>query len=231
MQSMNNAPSARQRPHLDLGSWIFSGCWMLALGCSFLLAPAAFAQSAAWVTTDAPDYPPGGTVYITGAGFAPGEIVTNQVLHIPDTGDNNTSPAHQPWTVTADDAGNFSTTWNVPFDQDELGATLQLTATGQTSGLTAQTTFTDAGPAADGDGTMTVSPTSVTAGSTGNTLTFTFTGPNAKTFNTSSSVTVLVPADWTAPQTTASGNPGFVSAVKNPSGSGGSVGTVTVSGN
>src|SRR5438552_3757099 len=106
-----------------------------------LISASALAQ--ATVTTDQSDYPPGGTVYITGAGFAPGETVTNQVLHIPDIGDNNTSPAHQPWTVTADADGNFSTTWDVPFDEDELGATLQLTATGQTSGVTAQTTFTD----------------------------------------------------------------------------------------
>src|SRR6266568_3024753 len=131
-----------------------AGGYFLALlfALSALLAPAsAFAQDAtnstATVTTDQSDYPPGSTVYITGAGFTPGEIVTNQVLHIPDTGDNNTSPAHDPWTVTADDAGNFVTTWDVPFDQDELGATLQLTATGQTSGLPAQTTFTDAGNA------------------------------------------------------------------------------------
>jgi len=34
----------------------------------------------------------------------------------------------------------------VPLDQDEYGATLQLTATGQSSGLIAQATFTDANP-------------------------------------------------------------------------------------
>src|SRR5204862_101855 len=34
---------------------------------------------------------------------------------------------------------------DVPFAEDELNTTLQLTAVGQTSGLTAQTTFTDAG--------------------------------------------------------------------------------------
>jgi len=118
---------------------------LLTLGAS-LYQPSALAQtSGPTVTTDQSDYPPGGTVYITGSGFAPGETVTNQVLHIPDIADNVTSPAHQPWTVTADENGNFSTTWYVPLDQDEAGATLQLTATGKTSGLTAQTTFTDAG--------------------------------------------------------------------------------------
>src|SRR6266478_3797448 len=73
--------------------------------CALLAPVSAFAQdttnSTATVTTDQSDYPPGGTVYITGTGFAPGETVTNQVLHIPDTGDNNTSTAHDPWTVTA----------------------------------------------------------------------------------------------------------------------------------
>src|ERR1044071_6188121 len=108
-------------------------------------ATTAFGQAAAWVTTDAADYPPGRTVYISGGGFAAGETATCEVLHIADSGDNNTSTAHQPWTAVADDSGNISTTWDVPFDEDELGATLQLTATGQRSGLTTQTTFTDAG--------------------------------------------------------------------------------------
>src|SRR5947207_3510418 len=94
------------------------------------------AASAATVTTDQADYPPGSTVYITGSGFAAGETVQCQVLHSPTGGDDATSPAHQPWTTTADDAGNISTTWGVPLDEDELNATLQLTTTGQTSGLT-----------------------------------------------------------------------------------------------
>src|SRR6266446_3735300 len=153
-----NLTSTVRTPHSALGRW------MLALGCSLLsFATTALAQSAAWVTTDAPDYPPGGTVYITGGGFGTNEIVTCQVLHIPDTGDNNTSTNHQPWTVTADDAGNISTTWGVPLDEDELGATLQLSATGQTSALTAQTTFTDASLVI---GNNSVSAATVCAGST-----------------------------------------------------------------
>src|SRR6266566_9610834 len=63
----------------------FLGVLLLAFGAT---ATTAFAQS---VSTDQADYPPGGTVYITGGGFTPGETVTCQVLHIPDTGDNNTS--------------------------------------------------------------------------------------------------------------------------------------------
>src|SRR5882724_7358831 len=125
-----------------------AGGYFLALLFAFcaLLAPASAqdaTNSTASVTTDQSDYAPGSTVYITGTGFAPSEIVQCQVLTLTQPNDDLTSPAHQPWTVTADDAGNIATTWLVPLDQDELGATLQLTATGQTSGSIAQTTFTD----------------------------------------------------------------------------------------
>ncbi|HET9824484.1 MAG TPA: hypothetical protein VFP87_04080, partial [Chitinophagaceae bacterium] len=104
----------------------------------------SFAFGQATVTTDQLDYPPGGTVIITGSGFQAGETVTLQVLHTLTNGDNDTSAAHQPWTAVADENGNISSTWTVPLDQDELGATLKLTADGQTSGLHAETTFTDA---------------------------------------------------------------------------------------
>ena len=57
----------------------------------------------------------------------------------------------------------------------------------------------------DGDGTMTVVPTSVTAGSTGQSFTFTFkntrTGNND--FGAGSRITVVVPAGWTPPTTAA----------------------------
>ena len=101
---------------------------------------AALAQNTATVTTDQPDYPPGATVYIAGAGFQPGEIVQCQVLRIDI--DENSGPEHDPWTVTADANGNFTTSWVVT--ADEAGAMLQLTATGTASGLTARVVFTDA---------------------------------------------------------------------------------------
>ena len=99
------------------------------------------------VTTDQPDYPPGSTVVITGSGFLAGESVKLQVLHYDINGDNDASAAHQPWYVTADADGNISATWLVPLDEDELGATLLLTADGQDPTLPArhaETTFTDA---------------------------------------------------------------------------------------
>src|SRR5690348_7949861 len=98
----------------------------------------------ATISTDQSDYAPGSTAIITGSGFQPGETVTLQVLHDPTGGDDATSPAHQPWTVVADASGNINSTWLVPGDADELGATLQLTAVGQSSGLTASVVFTDA---------------------------------------------------------------------------------------
>jgi hypothetical protein len=102
-----------------------------------------FSQSAT-ITTDQADYPPGSTVIITGTGFQAGETVTLQVIHVGETGDNATSGAHAPFTAIADASGNVSSTWIVPLDEDELGATLLLTAVGGSSGLKAEWTFTDA---------------------------------------------------------------------------------------
>lgn len=95
---------------------------------------------AAEVSTDQADYPPGATAFITGIGFAPGEWVVLQVIHTDGTPEDPAN--HQPWSIEADAGGAFATGWVV--GGDSLGATLLLTAVGQTSGFTAQTTFTDA---------------------------------------------------------------------------------------
>ncbi|HXY80089.1 MAG TPA: S53 family peptidase, partial [Gaiellaceae bacterium] len=58
------------------------------------------------------------------------------------------------------------------------------------------------GTAADGSGAMVVSPTSVTAGSSGNTLTFTYTAAGSGL--SSGGISVTVPAGWSAPSTTGS---------------------------
>ena len=117
---------------------------LLTLFTITLTSVNVFSQSAT-IATDKADYPPGGTVIITGTGFQPGEIVTLEVIHYEANGDNDTSPAHQPWTVTASVDGSVSTTWTVPFDEDELGATLKLTADGGSSGRHAEVEFTDNG--------------------------------------------------------------------------------------
>lgn len=106
-----------------------------------LLTCHAFAQTnPASVVTDKSDYAPGETVQITGSGFQPGETVQLQVLRI-DV-DENSGPEHDPWQVSADANGSFQATWVVT--SDEVGATLQLTAAGQSSGLSATAQFTDA---------------------------------------------------------------------------------------
>ncbi len=98
---------------------------------------ALFASSAATVTTDQTDYHPGETVVITGTGWQPGETVTLN-LHR-DTGD----PPDTVLTAVADASGNITNSEYVCQEFD-LGVTFLLTATGQTSGYTAQTSFTDA---------------------------------------------------------------------------------------
>ncbi len=111
----------------------------------------------ATIQTDLLDYPPGSTAYITGSGFTPGETVSLQVLHVGE-GDDLTSPtgSHLPWEVVADGNGNISSTWIVPLDEDELGATLLLKADGLTSGLHAEWEFYD--------GNITISPSTVCTG-------------------------------------------------------------------
>src|SRR5205823_3952254 len=112
--------------------------------------------------------------------------------------DNNTSTNHEPWTVTADANGGFTTVWNIPANEDELGATLDATATGLTSGLMAQTSFTDAA--------ATVTPGNATASAdTAGTLTFVTITPSiiiaetsAANFNRNTSyvLTFSPPSGW-----------------------------------
>jgi hypothetical protein len=113
-----------------------------ALMVVFVGAPGAFAQSAT-VQTDRPDYAPGEMAVITGAGFQAGETVTLQVVHIDGTPEGGAG--HDPWDWIADADGGISTGWLVDPDDSE-GSTFRLTAVGATSGLTAETTFTDTLP-------------------------------------------------------------------------------------
>jgi hypothetical protein len=92
----------------------------------------------ATLTTDRQDYAPYSYVYISGTGFDPGETVNMIVVQLSP---NPTS--YEPWNVVADENGNINTTWYI-FTEQLIGATMQVTATGQISGLTASATFTDA---------------------------------------------------------------------------------------
>ena len=91
------------------------------------------------VTTDKPDYAPGETVRIAGSGFALGQAVELQVLHL-DGGANDGS-GHAPWYVADGGTGDldgqadgrFATLWYVNPD-DSLGAAFGLTARGVAAG-------------------------------------------------------------------------------------------------
>ena len=137
------------------------------------------------------------------------------------TGGSGTDTLTFTYTVVA---GNSSADLNYPLTtslalnggtvKDGVGnnATLTLPATGNGNSLGGSKAIVIGTTAANGDGTMTVAPTSVTAGSTGNSLVFTFSAPAGKDFAASSRVSVAVPTGtgWTTPQSTTSGNPGFV---------------------
>ena len=94
----------------------------------------------ATVITDKGDYPPFSVVAITGAGFQPGEIVSNIVVQ-------KAGPAagaeYKPWSIVADESGGFETEWFV-FGEELAGTTLELRSTGLTSSRVASTSFTDA---------------------------------------------------------------------------------------
>src|SRR5712691_1714088 len=90
----------------------------------------------ATVTTDKPDYHPGETVIITGKGWLAGETVSLLIHEAPTIDPDRTLFA------TADLLGNFTNN-QLTLEAHDVGVTFTVTATGQTSGQTAQTTFTD----------------------------------------------------------------------------------------
>jgi len=89
------------------------------------------------VTTDQPDYYPGDTVVITGQGWQSGETVD---LHI----ETSCHCDHDAWQgrSIADDAGGFENR-DFVVQEEHLGVTFTLTATGENSGLVATHVFTD----------------------------------------------------------------------------------------
>ncbi|MFN6962583.1 MAG: YDG domain-containing protein [Pyrinomonadaceae bacterium] len=93
-------------------------------------------SSSATVTTDKLDYAPGQTAVISGTNWQPGEIV-EIVLH-----EDPHTHTERRLTATADANGAFRA--NYPVEQHDLNVTFIVGAKGQSSGRTAQTTFTDA---------------------------------------------------------------------------------------
>ncbi|WP_344186181.1 choice-of-anchor G family protein, partial [Leucobacter tardus] len=110
----------------------------------------ALDEAAATLTGTPNPVEQGGTVTLTGDGFDPGEDVTV------------TFPDGTTTTVTAEEDGTISTTWDVPADQ-ELGD-VTFTAVGGTSGQEATATVTV--EAAAVDATLTGTPNPVEQGGT-----------------------------------------------------------------
>src|SRR5690349_21584552 len=111
-----------------------------ALFVILFLSAGFISASAQTLTSDHLDYAPGDTATLTGSGFQPGEIVTVQVVNADGSPNSNDAP----FNVTADANGNFVTLWAVPADSSAWLEMLLATADGQTSGLHAECSFTDA---------------------------------------------------------------------------------------
>jgi hypothetical protein len=114
-------------------------------------------------------------VTITGTGWQPGETVTLSFVESPliDT--------HPDLYATADANGNIFNNQFSP-DQHDLNISFTLTATGQTSGLVAQTTFTDS----NNNITFTTAPFSITVGACSATIIFTDNGGGTTALSSSS---------------------------------------------
>jgi len=90
------------------------------------------------VTTDREDYQPGDTITVTGAGWAPGETVS-LLFH-----EEVSPPIHPDKTLTTvADANGHILNHQYEVETTDVGVRFALITTGQTSGRTAQTTFTD----------------------------------------------------------------------------------------
>ena len=90
----------------------------------------------ATITTDRNDYPPNTAVVVSGTGWQPGETV-NLVFH-----ETNGPDPDVTYQAVADSSGKIA---NSQFSTDihDYGVIFTLTATGVSSGLTAQTSFSD----------------------------------------------------------------------------------------
>jgi VCBS repeat-containing protein len=107
------------------------------------VAQASFGGLTTWVEALPTDYAPGQTANILAGGFQVGEAVDFQVTNLTN------GHVYSGWSVTDGSAGDgdgatdghIQTGWLVP--GDAANSLLQLTATGETSALTAQNTFTD----------------------------------------------------------------------------------------
>lgn len=90
--------------------------------------------------TDKGDYQPGETAILNGSGFVPGEAVQVQILH---ASGHNSGNGHEPFFVTANEAGAFTASWYVDPD-DSYRELFKGTAVGLASNVGATAWFWDA---------------------------------------------------------------------------------------
>jgi hypothetical protein len=119
------------------------------------------AASVATVITDKPDYHPGEIVYLSGNGFGPNDVV-HVVIH--ETPDEHPDVSVN---VQADANGAFNNVDVYHVEVRDLGVAFHLIATGDPSGITAETSFTDARNllltfAGSGGGSVTITPSTGT---------------------------------------------------------------------
>ena len=103
--------------------------------------------------------------------------------------------------------GSGPVTWSAS-QQSTSGGTLHALASSPSVTIT---------NAPDGSGTLTVSPTSVVAGTTGNTLTFTYTETAAGGIN-NGAVRIAIPTTWTTPQVSNATGAGFTTSTSGTAG-------------
>lgn len=107
-------------------------------GGQFLSSAQVVGSSAATISTDKSDYPPGSVVDITGTNWKPGETVLITIHEEPS------AYADIAYSTVADPQGSFINMQFSP-NQSDLGRTFTVTAVGATSGFVAQTSFADQG--------------------------------------------------------------------------------------
>jgi hypothetical protein len=104
------------------------------LALAFVLVPSA---RAAELTTDKADYAPGETVNIFGTLF---DALQNVVLTIVGQSEDGSTAVNDSWNVDADDAGSFTTSYDLPNFYVPL---YLLAANSETGEVLAETSFTD----------------------------------------------------------------------------------------
>ena len=108
------------------------------------------------LTSDRDDYFPGDTLRLSGSGWQPGETVSFYFNELPVVCAN----PHIRTTVADSDGNIFYDEFY--FNELHRGVLFIITATGESSGLTAETSFTDATITWDGEATVLIGTVPIT---------------------------------------------------------------------